>query len=147
MKKFLLLLPVFLVVTIVTAFARSTTNVNPRAEQEFKKYFANVENVKWSKEEGGYLQASFTWANHRTLAYFNSNGELVGSIRGISFSQLPLVVLRSVERSYKEAIILETSEITNDEGTQYKLIIEDDKKKYAIRLNSFGDVLKKEKVK
>lgn len=147
MKKILLLLPLLLVVTIVTTFARSAMHDNPRAEQEFKKYFANVENVVWSKEEGGYLQASFTWANHRTLAYFNSNGELVGSIRGISASQLPLIVVRSVEKSYKKGIILETSEITNDEGTQYKLIIEDENIKYAVRLNSFGDVLKKEKVK
>ena len=147
MKKCLLLLPLFLVIIIETSFARSAMNDNPRAEQEFKKYFANVENVKWSKEEGGYLQASFTWANHRTLAFFNSNGELVGSIRGISFSQLPLIVERAVERSYKKALVLEISEITNDEGTQYKLIIEDENKKYVVRLNSFGDVLKKEKVK
>jgi len=147
MKKFLLLLPLLLVAAIVTTFARSSNIDNPRAEQEFKKYFANVENVKWTREEGGYLQASFTWANHRTLAYFDSNGELVGSIRGISVSQLPLIVVRNLEKSYKDAIMLEISEITNDEGTQYKLIIEDDKKKYAIRLNSFGDIVKKEKVK
>jgi len=81
------------------------------------------------------------------LAYFNSNGEFVGSIRGISFSQLPLIVGRSIDKSFKNAIILEISEITNDEGTQYKLMIEDEQKKYAVRLNSFGDVLKKEKVK
>ena len=147
MKKFLLLLPVLFVVTSATTFARFTVEADPRAEQEFKKYFANVENVKWSKEEGGYLQASFTWANHRTLAFFNSNGELVGSIRGMSFSQLPLIVGRSIDKSFKNGIILEISEITNDEGTQYKLMIEDQQKKYAVRLNSFGEVLKKEKVK
>lgn len=147
MKKIFLLLPLLLVVTIVTTYARSAMNGNPRAEQEFKKYFANVENVKWSKEEGGYLQASFTWDNHRTLAFFNSSGELVGSIRGISVNQLPLIVARNVERNYNKAIILEISEITNDEGTQYKLTIEDEKNKYCLRLNSFGDILKKEKVK
>jgi len=147
MKKFLLLLPILLVVAMVTSFARSSMNDNPRAEQEFNKYFANVENVKWSKEEGGYLQAAFTWANHRTLAYFNANGEFVGSIRGITISQLPLIVVRTLDKNYNKAIILEISEITNEEGTQYRLIIEDERKKYLLRLNSFGDVVKKEKVK
>jgi len=147
MKKYLLLLPVILVAVSTTAFAGPSKDVNPRAEVEFKKHFANSENVKWSKEEGGFLKATFTWANHLTLAYFDPNGDLVGSIRGISYNQLPLIVLRNVEKSYSNAIILEINEINNDEGTQYKLTIEEANKKYTVRLNSFGETIKKEKIK
>ncbi len=147
MKKFFLLLPLLLVVTALTAFARSTTNNDPRAEQAFNKHFAGASNVKWTKEEGGYLSASFTWADHRTIAYFNSDAELVGCIRGINFNQLPLTVMRSVDSQFINSIILEIREISNDEGVIYAIIAEHKNKTYKIRLNSGGDLLEKERIK
>jgi hypothetical protein len=147
MKKFFLLLPVLLVVTALTTFARSTTNNDPRAEQTFKRLFDGATNVKWSKEEGGYLSVSFNWADRRTIAYFNSDGQLEGCIRGLYFSQLPLTVMRSFDGQFKNSIILEIREISNDEGVNYSILLEQKDKKYKIRLNSAGDLLEKERIK
>ena len=146
MKKFLLLLPLLLVITCLTAFARLNTPVDPRAEQAFKKEFAGAANVIWSKA-GEFLRVSFTWADHQTVAYFNADAELVGCIRGLFFNQLPLTVIRSVEKQFKNSIVLEIREITNDEGVNYTLVAEYKDKKYKIRLNSLGDLLAKEKLK
>jgi hypothetical protein len=146
MKKILLLLPLLLVFAGLTAFSRLNNSVDPRVEQLFKSEFAGAANVVWAKT-GDFLKASFTWADHQAVAYFNSDAELVGCIRGLFFSQLPLTVIRSVERNFKNAVILETMEITNDEGVSYKLVMEYKDKKHEIRLNSFGDILTNKKIK
>jgi hypothetical protein len=146
MKKNFLLLPLLLAVTGLTAFARLNDKVDPRAEQAFKNEFAGAANVVWAKE-GNFLKVSFTWADHQAVAYFNSDAEFAGCIRGLFFNQLPLTVIRSVERNFKNAILLEIMEITNDEGVNYRLIIENKNRKYKIRLNSPGDILENQKIK
>lgn len=146
MKKSFLLLPVLLAVISLTAFARITPNTDPRAEKAFNNYFAGAANVKWSKEEG-FLKVSFTWADHQTVAYFNSNGELAGSIRGLFYNQLPLSVMKSVEDHFNNPIPLEIREISNEEGVHYTVLVEDNNKKFKVRISSTGDILEKERVK
>jgi hypothetical protein len=146
MKKIFLLLPLFLLFAGLTAFSRLSSTVDPRAEQLFKKEFSSAENVVWSKK-GDLLAASFTWADQQAIAYFNSDGELVGCLRGLFFSQLPLTVTRSFERNFKNAIILESIEITNDEGVSYRLVMEHKEKRHEIRLNSSGEILSNKKLK
>ena len=146
MKKTFLVLSLFLAV-ILTTSAKPITKEDPRVEQEFKKQFAGATNVKWSRIEGGYLSASFTWADRQTIAYFNSDAELVGCIRGLLFNQLPLSVMRSVEGHFQNPVVIEIREITNDEGVNYTIVLEYKNKTYKIRLNSLGDLLEKEKVK
>ena len=147
MKKFFLLLPLLMAVTVLTSFSRSTTNNDPRAEEAFKKEFAGASNVKWYKEEGGYVSVSFTWADNRTIAYFNSDGQLAGCIRGLNFNQLPLTVMRSIDLQFNNSIILEIREITNNDGINYTISLEYKNKKYKTRLNSAGELLEKEKIK
>ena len=146
MKKSFLLLPIILALISLTSFGRTALPVNPLAEETFNKYFAGAANVKWSEEEG-YLKVTFTWAEHRTVAYFNLNGELAGSIRNLFYNQLPLAVMRSLQQSFKNPVVLEIREIANDEGIYYGLTLEDGKKKFKIRVNSLGDILEKTKVK
>jgi len=146
MKKFFLLLPIFLALISLTSFGRAALPVNPLAEETFNKYFAGAANVKWS-EEAGFLKVTFTWAEHRTVAYFNLNGELAGSIRNLFYNQLPLAVVRSLQQSFNNPVVLEIREIANDEGIYYGLTMEDGKKRFKIRINSLGDILEKTKIK
>ena len=146
MKKFVLLLPLLLAVISVTSFARNTPDGDPRAEKAFNKYFVGAANVKWSEEEG-FIKVTFTWVDHRTIAYFNLNGELAGSIRNLFFNQLPLSVMRSVQQNFKNPVVVEITEISNEEGIYYGLTVEDENKKFKTRMNSIGEILEKTKMK
>jgi hypothetical protein len=146
MKKFFLLLPLLLAVLSVTSFARNTPDGDPRAEKAFNKYFAGAANAEWS-EEAGFIKVTFTWAEHRTIAYFNLNGELAGSIRNLFFNQLPLSVTRSVQQNFQNPIVVEIKEISNEEGIYYALTVEENNKKFKVRANSIGEILEKTKVK
>jgi hypothetical protein len=60
---------------------------------------------------------------------------------------LPLAVVRSLQQSFNNPVVLEIREIANDEGIYYGLTMEDGKKRFKIRINSLGDILEKTKIK
>lgn len=146
MKKIFLVLSLSLAVVLTTA-ASPATKEDPRAKQAFSKMFAGASHVKWEKTKEGFTQVSFVWGDHRTIAFFDAKAELIGTIRGLFFKELPLSVARAVNDHAKNPVVLEVNEIYNTEGVNYKLVIEQNNKKYNIRLNSLGYILEKERIK
>jgi hypothetical protein len=146
MKK-TFILTLMLAVSGMSIFASPATGENPQAESAFKKQFAGAANVKWETVEGGFLQASFTWADHRTIAYFSPEAEFLGSVRNLFFSQLPLAVMRTIDREYGSQSVIEIREIMNSEGTHYSVVLDQKDKRYKLKVNAAGDITEKEKVK
>ncbi|MGZ5218903.1 MAG: hypothetical protein ACXWWD_09355 [Chitinophagaceae bacterium] len=146
MKKFFLALSLSLAVVLTTA-AHPATGENPRAEQAFKKMFAGASHVNWSETNEDLLKVSFVWGDHRTIAFFDKDAQLVGSIRGLFFKELPLSVTKSVTDNFNNPVVLQANEVFNEEGVNYILVIENKGKKYNVRLNTHGQILKKERIK
>ena len=122
-----------------------TTYANPPSQKastlaSFKKKYPGAEQISWTKEKR-YDKASFSLNNHRVIAYYAPNGEFIGSMRSIFFDELPLLVMKALEKKYSLQVILDISEITNPEGTFYRLIIEKKNKRYRVRLTDQGEVL------
>lgn len=140
------MLPILLVATILTASA-DPGKKELITERAFKQQFSGAQNISWTKTQDGLHQVSFVWGGLRTIAFFTNDAELVGSIRNVFFSHLPLSVIRSVDTNFKGAVVVEVTEITNVEGTSYNMLLEENNKKYKVRVNSFGDVIQKERVK
>lgn len=140
MKKNFLLLAFFVAATTMTAFAAPATSTEPTAEQVFEKQFSGAENVEWSTVADNYKKVVFTWGGHRTEAYFNSNGEFVGAIRGLFYAQLPLSLIRSLDTQFKNHTVMEVREITNEEGTNYTITLEKKDRQYKVRVSPSGHV-------
>ncbi len=147
MKKNLFLLAMLMSATILTASASPAAGADPRTEKNFQQQFAGAQNVHWEKVGEGFSKVSFTWGGHRTEAYYDQSGQLAGSIRGLFFEQLPLSVVRAVGSSFRDAVVIEVREITNDEGTNYRLVLEKNNKKFKVRLNSYGALIEKERIR
>lgn len=147
MKKNLLLLPVLLVTTLMSFAAGGPGGNDPKTEKNFRKQFVGAADVSWSKVEEGYTKVSFTWAGHRTEAYFNSQAEFVGAIRGMFFDQLPLSIIRAVDKKFNQPVVLEVREITNVDGTTYSLLLEKKSGRYKVRMNAYGMIEEEEKLK
>ena len=145
MRQFFLALSFTLAIGI-SSFANPVVE-NPTVEKAFRQLFTGASNVTWSKEEGNLLCASFTWGDHHTLAFFDNEARLVGSIRGLFFSQLPLSVIRSFNKAYNDHVVIEVREISNDEGISYTIISESKNKKYKLRMDSLGSLIDKTRVK
>lgn len=146
MKKVILSLSFLLLAGATVTFAGETPGTEPQVVKSFKKEFSGAEDVKWS-EDAGYSKASFILANHRTVAWFAKDGELVGSIRDLFYSQLPLVVIQSLDRRFTEAVMIDIREVVTTEGTRYKFTLEQKGRKYKVSVYADGNIERVEKVK
>ena len=146
MKRIFVSLSFMLAVGLTTVFANDEINVSDKVKEAFKKEFARAESVKWS-DLGDYQLATFVFGSHRMEAYFNTDGELQGSVRDLLFDQLPLAVMRSFDNRFAGADISDIREITNTEGTSYRLTVESQHKKYHVKVDTGGNFSEIVKVK
>ncbi len=136
-----------LVITAATPVLVHASDYDPRAEKTFAREFAGAQNVKWTKLDDGYLRVTFVLNGIGAETFFNSDGELLGTVRNLFYNQLPLVVMQTVDSKFAGSSVIEVKEITNDDGTSYKVMLEQKNKKYSLRLNSLGQITEAERVK
>ena len=133
-------------VGISSAFANDEIKINDKVLSSFGKDFTFAKNVQW-REEGGYLKARFTISDMLTEAYYNEDGEFLGSARNLLFQQLPLTVMHEFNKRFDEASVLSVMEVTNSEGTSYRIWLEADGKKIKVNASSDGDITVLKKIK
>jgi hypothetical protein len=146
MKRMIITLSMLMTVAVTSVFAKEGTDINQKVLTAFEKDFTTAKNVKWMRD-GEYLKASFTLSDMLTDAYYTEDGELVGSARNLLFEQLPLAVIHEFNKRFDESAVLNVLEITNTEGTSYRVWIEQGNKKIKIRANGSGDLTVVEKSK
>jgi hypothetical protein len=138
-----------LFVTAMTPLLAHATDTDPRAEKIFAKQFAGAQNIKWTKLTDGYLSVTFVLNGIGAETFFNADAELIGTVRNLFYNQMPLVVMQTVDNKFTGASVIEVKEITNSDGTCYKVVLEQKNRKCFLRVNSLGQIteLQKEKLK
>jgi hypothetical protein len=87
MKKIFVSLSFMVTLGLTTVRATDNFDVNSKIKESFKKEFAGVTSVKWEKDKD-FQRATFFLYDHLVIAYFNTDGELLGSARMFSFMKL-----------------------------------------------------------
>lgn len=146
MKRVILSLSFLFAIGATVAFAGENPGTDPQVIKSFQREFNGAEDVKWSKD-GGFSKASFILANHRTVAWFANDGELVGSIRDLFYNQLPLVIIKSLDKRFPQAVMIDIREVVTPEGTRYKFTLEQKGRKYKVSVYADGNMEDVEKVK
>lgn len=144
MKNFILSLALIIVAGASTANA---SGEDPRAEKKFSQQFSGAQNVKWTKLEDGYLRVTFILNGIGAETYFDKDSEIVGTVRNLFYGQLPLSVVQAINNKFGEIVPLEAKEITNEDGTSYRVLFEQKSKKYSVRVNSLGEIIDKQKIR
>jgi hypothetical protein len=143
-----LILSIAIVLSVAPAFALGT-DTDPRAEKKFSQQFVGAQNVKWTRLDEGYLRVTFVLNGIGAESFFDKDAELLGTVRNLFYSQLPLTVAQTLNNRFGEVTVIEVKEVTNGDGTSYKVVFEQKNRKYSVRLNSLGEVtdLVKEKIR
>lgn len=145
-KKISLALSFMLFVAVSNVSATTDPTVNEKVDAAFKKEFSGAKLIRWTNL-GEFLKATFILGNHRTEAYFSPDGQLEGSMRTLFYSQLPLVVMTSVDKKFVNADIWDVTEINNANGTTYRITLEQKNRKYRVRVDANGNFKDIEKLK
>src|SRR5437762_13727069 len=95
MKKIIVGLTLLLSLASFTTFARDEKKVSRETLLNFKKDFKAAEKVSWEVADG-IATASFNLNSFHVLAYYDEDGQLLGTARTILFEQLPIAVMNAV---------------------------------------------------
>jgi hypothetical protein len=146
MKRIIVSVAVTFIIGISAVRANNVPAVDNKVTESFRKEFPGASLVQW-EEKNQYFAASFVLNDVHVMAFFDHDGELLGSINAVFFDQLPMAVRNSIGKHFSDAVILETYEITNPENTRYKLVLEIHGKKYTTFLFYDGTFGKIQRVK
>ena len=146
MKKTFVTLFTLITIGITVSLAAPGSNVDPKILSAFQKEFSFAKNVKW-EEEGNLTRVNFSLNDQGIVAWYNSNGELITTARNILYHQLPISVMRSLDKEYAGAGIFGIVEISRNEETWYQVQVEKKGKKYLLKANPSGNITLLKKIK
>jgi len=145
MKKSIIVFSAILTVITATAFVGAKPGGNP-AEATFQKEFNGATNVKWT-EGRDVISASFILSDSRIIAYFSSDGELLGTARNVLFNQLPLAVIKEINNRYGNTPVSDITEYTSGLATYYGMYVDTPTKHLKIKISAEGDVTVEKRTK
>jgi hypothetical protein len=146
MKKMIVTLFAFFTIGIAASIGNEEPNVNPKILSAFQKEFSFAQNVKW-QIKGELTQVNFSVNDHGFVAWYNSAGELVSTARNLLYMQLPLSVIKTLEKDFADASLFGFVEITRDDETVYRIQAERKNKKFLLDVSPGGDVLSVKRIK
>lgn len=146
MKKTFVTLLALLTIGITVTIADPVTQVDPNILSAFQKEFSFAKNVSW-QEDGSLTRVNFVMNDQGITAWYNSKAELVTTARNILYNQLPISVMRSLDKQYEGAGIFGITEINRNDETYYQLKVEKRGKKYLLKASPSGNIVVLKRIK
>jgi hypothetical protein len=120
MKKLIMTLAI--AISSFAAFA-GEENVSADVLKSFSKDFAGVSEVQWTNGNEFY-KAAFIYNSQHVIAFYNTDGELLGLTRYISSLDLPINLQTNLKNEYSDYWISDLFEVSNNDGTNYYITLE-----------------------
>ncbi|GAA4342214.1 hypothetical protein [Flaviaesturariibacter amylovorans] len=133
--KFLFILLLASLTTLVSSARTVTDDVTPAVLESFKSTFGAAKEVGWSTSSQ-YIKAQFTLDGQHINAFYNPAGELIALTRNITVSQLPVMLQAALKKEAAGAWISDLCEYSTDEGTAYYVTLENADMKITLRSSS-----------
>lgn len=130
-----------MVITIASAaFAGDNTVLNFKGADHFKKMFPDATKVAYVVKKD-FTEVNFTWNNLNLQAFFDRQGNLIGTSRYINVNALPLAYVININKEYDGYTIDEAIEFDHAEnGMSYYVSISKDDRKYVLNVSTNGEI-------
>ena len=132
MKKIIIMLAV--TISSLAAFA-GEENVDKKVLNAFNHEFAGATDVKWTANDT-YYKASFVFNGQYVYAFYKLDGELMAMTRNITSLDMPMKLQTSLKNNYSGYWISDLFEISNNEGTNYYITMENAGSKIVLKSTS-----------
>ncbi|HLZ16125.1 MAG TPA: hypothetical protein VKQ08_03760 [Cyclobacteriaceae bacterium] len=142
MKKLKLSIALILSLTIISnAFAGKDSIGNKPAfkgMENFMKLFPQATGVAY-ETKGQFTEVNFTWNNLKLQAFYDLDGNWIGTSRTVQVKDLPVNFLLSIRNEYPGFVPTEAIEFDQAEtGLSYYVTISGPEKSYVLQLLSDG---------
>jgi hypothetical protein len=141
-----------LVTVAVAVFALSSISasgdlpIDPKIISAFEKEFSFAKNVKWEAKRD-LVQVSFLVNDQAVTAWYNSDATLATIARNILYAQLPISVIKALNKNYTEAGLFGIMEIIHNNEVHYQLTAETKKKTLLLKVTPTGNITIKKRIK
>jgi hypothetical protein len=129
----------FFVSLITSAFASTTNAIDERAGYDFRLRFGNASNVSWTVKTD-FTQVDFDLNGKRVSAFYDFEGELIGTAQKISLEELPVNAKRNFAKKYGAATVLEAIKFETPTEAAYFISAESENKSEIIKVSESGAV-------
>lgn len=128
------MLVMLIMVGIGSAFANTGKEINEKIAASFKNDFASATDVKWEKTKQ-FVKVTFSQNQQIMFAYYMEDGSLVAVTRNLTVGQLPLNLLTSYKKNYKDYWVSDLFEMVNGSDTDYYLSLENGDQTIVLKSN------------
>lgn len=138
MKKSILV--TLITVTIGSSvLAADVSKVSFRVLNAFKAQFTGATDVNWSIT-ADYTKVDFTIEGEKVEAFYNSNGDVIGTSRKTEFKRLPLSAIQKIKKNYAKYRVTETIELELNGERKYYLSVENESDRKILEVSLYGQV-------
>jgi len=129
-----LLLAALLTITVAAStFAKDVNSKNVRAIRNFESEFRDAENVSWTIRPT-FAKASFHLDGQKREAFFDLNGDIIGTSRNISLDKLPVGAKRVFAKKYDGYTVKEAIRFEGVDEAAYFISAENEKESVILKV-------------
>ncbi|HSV11617.1 MAG TPA: hypothetical protein VLI68_12640 [Hanamia sp.] len=131
-----------IIICLAMLFAASTYAGPATHESIVKKFnatFPEAQSIKWYNS-AGYYEVSFINKNIPERVYYDQDGKVFRTIRYYDESKLNPFLLQKIEEKYRNKTIKSITELQEDSGILYQIILQDKKHLYVVNCNGSGEM-------
>jgi len=137
MKKIFLIAILAVSLTANASTSNNEVKVNYRIENSFREAFNKAKDVKWTKV-GSYVKALFVMQHEQVEAFFNYDGELIGTSRAISLEDLPTSAKRTFAKKYSGYNVNEVILFEGKDESAYFISAQKEQEKIILKVVGGG---------
>lgn len=142
MKHILIAVILFLTVTGSTHANSLSGKADPHfiGAENFKHQFPQATDITY-KVKGQFTEVNFIWNGMQLQAFYDLEGNPLGTARAISRDNLPLGAQISLQRQYAGAVISNAIEYDDSsDGLCYYVTVEGPKMTYLLHVSTSGEI-------
>ncbi len=131
MKK--LFFAALLAISVATSAFAAGTNVNYSTLKNFKTEFKNASNISWTATDD-FAKATFTVNDVKMEAFYNAEGELIGTSKSIGLDELPVNAKRTFAKKYDGYTVKEVIHFEGAKESAYFLSASNDTESVILKV-------------
>jgi len=132
MKKILAGLVLGSILLVNSAFANTNDNVTEKVASAFKQEFVQAKEVSWEKTDNSF-KATFKLNDDMLTAYFSPDGELMGVVRNLLSTELPINLQISLKKDYANYWVTDLFEYARKDASGYFITLENADQRITMR--------------
>lgn len=129
-----------------SAFANRPPDVTEKVLKAFNETFGSATDVSWYEMPNSY-EAKFVQDDIQTRVTFDTNGNIIKSIRYYGQEKLPPMIVSKLKKRYEDKKIFGVTEVSSENDISYYVMLEGAKDWVRVKSDGYGNLQVVEKLK